>query len=51
MKGWSTEEMKDKPNSLLGGRHRRNEDMEILKPSGDGSMLEEFGRKNGGRSS
>ena len=43
VKGWSTEEMQDKPNSL--GRHRRNEDMERYNSGGHGSMLEEVGRE------
>ena len=51
VKGWSTEEMKDKPGSSLAEDTEENEDMEIFEPRGDGSMLEEFGRKNGSRSS
>ena len=41
--------MKDKADHLFffGGRHRRNEDMDIFEPRGDGSMLEEVGRKSG----
>ena len=41
--GWSIEEMKDKANIFFGGRHRRNENMDISEPRGDGSMLGEVG--------
>ena len=51
VKGWSTEDMKDKANRSFGGRHRRNEDVESFEPRGNGSMLEEVGGKNGGGSS
>ena len=46
VKGWSTEEMKDKANSLFGSRLRRNEKMERHESGSDGSILEEFGRQH-----
>ena len=44
MKEWSTEEIKDKANSL-SEVDRRNESMDRYESGRDGSMLEEFGRK------
>ena len=43
VKGWSTEEVKNKANSQSYGRHRRNEQMERDESGRGGSMLEEFG--------
>ena len=40
VKGWSTEEMQDKPSSIV------EEDTETCELGGDGSMPEEVGGKN-----
>ena len=51
VKGWSTEEMKDKANSFFWSKTEEMRTLEIFEPRGDGSMLEEVGGKNGGGSS